>query len=219
MVSLSSNSSSDSRGREEEERLSHSPLGFASAPLAVWFLLSTCLANWKLLNSVTCQNIDAHCSLKKRACAKEVNAACSILHRARSQTPCHTPSIPAKSLKPNCGGTETGGRLGLACFQPSGDVKPGLRKKPCPQDSADRQRELLLALLRICEGPGEPRVHTRGLRKAGGKAHGSVTPQEQSLLPPSDVSLCSCVNKRSVRFFSLEAQSRVRTPKLSNLGL
>lgn len=30
--------------------MSLSPLGFTLAPLAVWFSLSTCLANWKLLN-------------------------------------------------------------------------------------------------------------------------------------------------------------------------
>lgn len=104
--------------------MSLSPLAFALAPLAVWFLLSTCLANWRLLNSVTCQATDALCPPnKKRKCwgdGSVVNAACSLL-RARSQAPQPPVICPAflptsNSWNPKCGGVETGGYLGLACF-------------------------------------------------------------------------------------------------------
>lgn len=126
-------------GGEERrgETVSLSPLGFALAPFAVWFLLSTCSANWKPLDSVTCQNIDAYCSPKKRESAGEMAQRLTLLASfstgpdLRPSHPCHMPSIPANSCKPSCGGMDTGGCLGLACFQPSGDVNPGLRKKPC----------------------------------------------------------------------------------------
>lgn len=138
LVSLSSNSPSDSCGRKEEQRLCVClPWALLWLPLAVWFLLSTCLANSKLLNSVTCQSIDAYCSPKKRQSAREMAQRLTLLAPfstgpdLRPPHSSHMPSIPANSFKPNCGGMETGGYLGLACFQPSGDVNPGLRRKPC----------------------------------------------------------------------------------------
>lgn len=179
--------------------MSLSPLDFALAPLAVWFSLSTCLANWKLPNSATCQNKDAYCSPKKRErlCAGEMAQRLTLLAPfstgpdLRPPHPCHMPSIPANSCKPNCGGMETQADQGLACFQPSGDVNPGLRKKPCSKGLCEQKGSILVVLFWICEEPGEPRVHAGGLTKEGTKAHGSVTPQEQTF-PATLIYLSLC---------------------------
>lgn len=85
---------------------------------------------------------------------------------------------------------ETRGYWGLACFQPSGDVNPGLRKKPCSKGLC-RLMSILVALLWLWEEPGEPRVHTGGLTEEGNEAHGSVTPQEQ-IFPTTLIYLSLC---------------------------
>lgn len=94
-LSLGSTRPSDNQGAKKRDCVSVS-LGLCLGSPAVWFLLSTCLANWKLLNSVTSQTTDAPCSLKnrERKCwgdGSVVNAARSLLLRTRSQTP--TPVI------------------------------------------------------------------------------------------------------------------------------